>query len=108
MQINPNHTLDLQFLCASFSNDWTNLIPLGNLFGNIGISDFRSVHTKGSKPRWMRPVNLATKPISLCANQRLTAHFVEKLSSIAFGGDYGPRIIVLRKILRLLKKNKKI
>jgi hypothetical protein len=108
VQINPKHTWDLQFQYASFRNDWTNLIPLGSLVGNIGFSDFRSVHTKGTKPRWMRQVTLASKPISLCTNQRLTAHFVEKLSSFTFVGDYGPRIMILRKLFNFFKGNRNL
>lgn len=108
VQMNPNHTWDLQFQYVSFLNDWTHLAPFGSLVGNLGFSDFRSVHTKGSKPRWMRPVVLPINPISYFSKRSLAAYFAEIVSSVTFVGDHGLRIRILQKLSNLFKEIKKL
>jgi hypothetical protein len=53
VQKNPLHTWDIQLQYWSFFHDFVNMYPVSSLIKNIGFNDYRALHTKGSKPRWL-------------------------------------------------------
>jgi len=50
----PFSTWDIQLQYLSFKNSFTNLSPFSRITNNEGFSDTRSMHTKGTKPKWMQ------------------------------------------------------
>ena len=49
----PYSTWDIQLQYLSFKSNFQNIYPVSTLVTNEGFSDYRAVHTKEQKPKWM-------------------------------------------------------
>ena len=57
-QANSLDTWDSRLVFLSYCKDFINLAPIFSVVGNEGFNDFRAMHTKGKKPKFVTISNL--------------------------------------------------
>ena len=83
----PLDTWDVQAQYMSFKYDFENILPVSRFVDNVGFLDDRSVHTKGSKPRWFQGGGFSSNEIKT-ESISFISNFLESLfDSNTFAGD---------------------
>jgi hypothetical protein len=97
IQNNPTHTWDTQLQYHLFVNDKQTIVPIGRLVENLGFGDFRSAHTKNSRPRWMGTNRYSKGEVSQMKLANPVSRIFVKYESLTVVGD-NPLLIKLRKL----------
>ena len=98
IQRTPYHTWDIQFQYMCFKHEMLNVSPLFSITNNAGFDDYRSIHTKGKKPKWMSN-SMVNSDIVISNAPKIICLFYSKiLEPLTTAGD--------SKIIRLRNKIK--
>ncbi len=87
LQINPNHTWDVQFQYLSFKFDKLNLLPVARVTENEGFGSLQSTHTKNKRPWWLGKPHINKNPISQEFANRLIQNLIVWVESYTIAGD---------------------
>jgi hypothetical protein len=94
IQRTPYHTWDIQFQYMCFKYEMLNISPLFSITNNAGFEDFRSIHTKGKKPKWMSNSSVNSDIVVSHASKITSLFYSKIIEPLTTAGD--SRIIRLR------------
>lgn len=99
-QHNPLNTWDIQFQYHVFMLDKPVLLPLQRQVENVGFSDRRSTHTKGSRPKVLGKVGFSEK----ITDSRILNTKVSKILTEIEGIIFFEETPLIKRIGQILKK----
>jgi hypothetical protein len=87
---NPS-TWDFQMQYATFTNNFTHLLPIYKFCDNLGFNDPLSTHTTGKRPRWMGPEGrIDRRPLTsqnVISRKKILGRVLMFFDSIFIAGD---------------------